>query len=147
MGLIPVEIQICSTIRPEGEQEPEIIRQQVKGKLTEKGEEWVLRYMENENTSEEVRTSVKSHTDQVTVVRQGSVSYRQTYQPGASTESMVYTPAGNTEMYVETLIYGREGTPQQGQIFFSFLLSMGGQRLGTYQLELVWKEDQTSEST
>lgn len=138
--MIPVDIQICSTIRTEGEQEPEIIRQNVKGKFTEKGVEWVLRYMENEQTSDEVRTSVKSLPDQVKVVRQGSVSYRQTYQPGISTESIVYTPAGNTEMNVRTLTYEREGTPEQGRITFSFLLFMGGSQLGTYQLELVWKE-------
>lgn len=137
--MIPVQLYIESTIHAEGE-EPEVIRQQLAGRLQFKDEEWVLRYTENTGTADEVRTSVKSLPDQITVVRQGPVSYRQTYRPGETTESIVHTPAGKTEMDVTTLKYFRERTGEEGLIQFSFLLNMGAQDLGRYQLIIRWTE-------
>jgi uncharacterized beta-barrel protein YwiB (DUF1934 family) len=139
VDLIPVQLYIESTIHAEGE-EPEVIRQQLAGRLQIKDEEWVLRYTENTGTADEVRTSVKSLPDQITVVRQGPVSYRQTYRPGETTESIVHTPAGKTEMDVTTLKYFRERTGEEGLIQFSFLLNMGAQDLGRYQLIIRWTE-------
>jgi len=138
--LIPINIHIESTIEPE-DQELQVIEQQLKGRLELKGEEWVLRYTEKPGTKEEVRTTVKSLPDQVTVVRQGPVSYRQTYCPGKRLESIVNTPAGTTEMEVTTLHYQRERMETEGKLEFVFLLHMGQQYLGRYQLSLKWMED------
>lgn len=143
--MIPVQLYIESTIHTEGE-EPEVIRQQLAGRLQFKDEEWVLRYTENTGTADEVRTSVKSLPDRITVVRQGPVSYRQTYRPGEKTESIVHTPAGKTEMDVTTLKYFREWTGEEGCIQFSFLLNMGAQDLGRYQLIIKWTEEKMDES-
>jgi uncharacterized beta-barrel protein YwiB (DUF1934 family) len=140
-ALIPVKIYIESTIEQESGQEPEVIRQELDGCLEVKeGEEWILRYKENGGTADETRTSVKAFPDRVTVVRQGPVSYRQTYIPGQKLESIVHTPAGKTEMEVTTLHYTRERSEERGSIYFSFLLTMGNQTLGTYELSLKWME-------
>lgn len=145
-NLIPVQLWIESTIQAEEDQEPEIIHQQLAGRLQVKDEEWVLRYKENPETEDEVRTSVKSMPTQITVIRQGAVSYRQTYRPGEKLESIVHTPAGKTEMEVTTLKYHRERTDKHGHIQFSFLLNMGTQSLGYYQLDIKWTEEKEDES-
>ncbi|SEM81900.1 Uncharacterized beta-barrel protein YwiB, DUF1934 family [Lihuaxuella thermophila] len=142
--MIPVQLYIESTIHREGE-EPEVIRQQLSGGLQFNDEEWIIRYTENAGTADEVRTSVKSFPDRITVVRQGPVSYRQTYRPGETTQSIVHTPAGKTEMDVSTLKYLRERAGQEGRIQFSFLLNMGAQDLGSYQLIIQWTEAKINE--
>ncbi|MBA4602904.1 DUF1934 domain-containing protein [Thermoactinomyces mirandus] len=137
--MIPVKIFIESTIWQEMDQKPEVIRQELPGRFQEKGDgEWILWYKENGGTSEEIVTAVKSRPDQILIVRKGSVSYRQFYKPGKTMKSIVYTPAGATEMEVETLTYKRKRLDQEGQLRFSFLLHMGKQRLGKYELGLRW---------
>ncbi|MGA9173206.1 MAG: DUF1934 domain-containing protein [Thermoactinomyces sp.] len=137
--MIPVKIFIESTIDQPG-QETEVITQELNGRFQLKGEEWILRYTENEGMSDEVRTSVKSFPEKITIARQGPVSYRQTYTPGKTMESVVHTPAGQTEMEVTTLRYERDWSGKEGWIRFSFLLNMGSQDLGQYQLSLKWME-------
>jgi uncharacterized beta-barrel protein YwiB (DUF1934 family) len=143
--VISIDLYIESTIEQEDD-EPQIITQRVKGKLECKGEEWVIRYVEEPGTDDEMRTSVKSSPDQLTITRHGLVSYRQTYCPGKRLESIVHTPAGVTEMEVMTLYYERERDERVGKIEFAFLLHMGQQYLGRYQLSLKWMEDQKDES-
>jgi uncharacterized beta-barrel protein YwiB (DUF1934 family) len=146
--LIPVKIWIESTIQHDPDSEPEVIRQEMAGKLSfrEEDDEWVIRYTEQEGTQEEVHTSVKAAAGQVTVVRHGSVAYRQKYVPGQVTESVIHTPAGIMEMEVTTLEYRRERFEREGQIRFAFLLNMGDQDLGKYQLNLKWMEESQDES-
>lgn len=143
--VILVNIFIQSTIEQENE-EPQIIKQQMRGNLEWNGEEWVIRYSEQPGTEEEVRTVVQSFPDQVMITRHGLVSYQQTYCPGKRLESIVYTPAGETEMEVMTLHYEREAKEKEGKIELAFLLHMGQQYLGRYQLSLKWMEDQENES-
>nr|WP_258567755.1 DUF1934 domain-containing protein [Paenactinomyces guangxiensis] len=137
---------IESTIQSETDQAPEVIRQNLSGRLRINENEWVLRYTEHSGTEDEVRTSVKSLPEQITVIRQGSVSYRQTYRPGTNTQSIVYMPGGKTEMDVTTLEYHRERTDREGTIQFSFLLNMGAQKLGHYRLKIQWMEANCDES-
>jgi uncharacterized beta-barrel protein YwiB (DUF1934 family) len=106
--------------------------------------EWVLRYLEHVGTPEEVRTAVKALPGEVTVVRQGAISYRQTYRPGEKRESVVTTPAGTTRMEVTTLSCYRDRTDGEGRIAFSFLLTMGEQKLGHYELRITWTEEQVT---
>jgi uncharacterized beta-barrel protein YwiB (DUF1934 family) len=138
-GLIPVKIFIESTIEQPGE-EKEVIEQELDGRFQMKEEEWILRYTENEGKPDEVRTSVRSFPEKITIARQGPVSYRQTYAPGKTMESVVHTPAGKTEMEVTTLVYERDWSGKEGRIRFTFLLHMGSQDLGQYQLSLKWME-------
>ncbi|MGA8941959.1 MAG: DUF1934 domain-containing protein [Thermoactinomyces sp.] len=137
--MIPVKIYIESTIWQEADQGPEVIRQELSGRFQEKGSgEWILWYKENSGTSAEIVTAVKSRPDQILIVRQGAVSYRQFYKPGQKMRSVVYTPAGSTEMEVETLTYQRKRLNREGLISFSFLLHMGKQKLGKYKLGIRW---------
>jgi uncharacterized beta-barrel protein YwiB (DUF1934 family) len=145
--MIPVKIYIESVIQSEPDQEPDVIKQEVSGRFQEKENgEWVLKYEENSGTREEVKTSVKSMPEKVTIIRQGAVSYRQSYEPGKTLGSMVHTPAGITEMEVTTLTYERKLKGQEGWIDFSFLLHMGQQNLGKYQLSLRWMGGSWNES-
>lgn len=145
--LIPVNISIQSVIQHEEGQEPEVVEQSLKGKFEVKENGiWSLKYKENEGTADEVFTSVRSSEDQIVISRQGPVSYRQTYRPGKKVESIVYTPAGKTEMEVTTLSYQRRLEKAEGEIRFSFLLTMGSQDLGRYELSLKWMEDKSDES-
>ncbi len=137
--MIPVKIFIESTIWQVMDQKPEVIRQKLTGRFQEKSsEEWILWYKENSGTSAEIVTAVKSRPDQILIVRKGAVSYRQFYKPGKMMRSIVYTPAGATEMEVETLTYERQRLNREGQLRFSFLLYMGKQKLGKYELGLKW---------
>jgi uncharacterized beta-barrel protein YwiB (DUF1934 family) len=136
-----VNVHIESIIQEQEKQEPEVIQQEVLGRLERKAEEWVIRYIEHAGTPDEVRTSVKSLPKQITIIRHGAVSYRQTYQPGETTESIIHTPAGKTEMDVTTIDYQRELNGEVGQIRLSFHLNMGSQHLGYYQLQFKWTEE------
>lgn len=145
--MIPVKIYIESVIQSEPDQEPDVIRQEMTGRFQKKENgEWLIKYHENPGTGEEVRTSVKSLPEKVTIIRQGAVSYRQSYQPGKTLASIVHTPAGTTEMEVTTLTYERNLQGQEGWIDFSFLLHMGQQKLGKYQLSLRWMGGSFDES-
>ncbi|MFC7440123.1 DUF1934 domain-containing protein [Laceyella putida] len=137
-----MKIHIRSVIQHEVGQEPEVIEQALTGRFEAKENgEWSLKYKEYEGTPEEVFTSVRSFEGQITISRQGPVSYRQTYCPGKKVESIVHTPAGKTEMEVTTLSYQRRLEEAEGEIQFSFMLSMGSQDLGKYQLSLKWMEE------
>ncbi|WP_164491853.1 DUF1934 domain-containing protein [Staphylospora marina] len=145
--MIPVRIWIESLIQHEPDIEPEVIRQEMTGTFRcRENDEWVIRYVEQEGQEDEVRTTVKSLPESMIVIRQGAVAYRQTYVPGRMTESLVHTPAGITEMEVSTLSCTRNRSGGEGEIRLSFLLGMGGEDLGRYELNLRWMEERQDES-
>lgn len=131
-----IQLMIQSCIYSGDGGEEECIEQQLDGQWEQRGEAWVLRYQENPGTPEQVRTTLKATPTDVVVIRQGLISYRQTYRPGESTSSVIETPAGRSEMEVETLDYSRE----HGHIRFSFHLHMENEPLGRYQLDIRWTE-------
>lgn len=131
-----IQLDIYSYILAADGGEPEIIDQQLEGRLERKGETWILRYVENAGNSDQVRTTVKAGPEEVTVIRQGMIAYRQTYRPGETTYSMIETPGGTSEMKVETENYSRE----DGHIRFSFRLSAGEEPMGLYRLDIRWTE-------
>ncbi|WP_168188776.1 DUF1934 domain-containing protein [Thermoflavimicrobium daqui] len=143
--MIPIKIHIESIIHHEQEDQPEVIKQDLAGTFALRGDEWVLRYKENEGTPDETRTAVKSTQDQITIIRHGAISYRQTYRPQETMTSMIHTPAGQTEMDVHTLYYLRERDEFHGLIRFSFHLTMGQEKLGNYQLTIRWTEGKFDE--
>ncbi|GGE05707.1 hypothetical protein GCM10011571_03530 [Marinithermofilum abyssi] len=136
--LKPIRLDIVSEIRSDDQEDVERIEQQLKGHFDQKEDRWVLRYWEEPGTQEEVRTTVKAKEDEVTVIRQGAVSYRVTYRPGQTSLSLVETPGGKAEMEVHTLDYRRRMEESHGQIQFSFRLRMAGEEMGHYQLKIQW---------
>lgn len=133
--MIPVQLVIESTIDQE-----EKILQEMEGQFVERGEEWVLRYVEHPGSEDEIRTTVKAEQHKATVIRQGAITYRQTYSPGKRTFTRIEMPGGTAEMEVNTLDYQRRQTGEQGELSVSFLLEMGGEQLGNYQLQIKWFE-------
>lgn len=140
-----IHLFIESKIEQEDE-DPQVIKQQMRGNIELNGEEWIIQYSEQQGTEDEVHTVMQSFPDQIKITRRGLVSYQQTYCPGKTLDSIVYTPAGKTEMEVMTLYYEREGEERRGKIDFAFLLHMGKQYLGRYQLTIQWMEDYKDES-
>ncbi|MDN4592597.1 DUF1934 domain-containing protein [Polycladomyces subterraneus] len=137
--MIPVHLHIRSAIQSKNEWDDAIEQNEV-GEFEDRDGQWVLRYWENKGTAEEVRTVVKAGENEVTVIRQGAIAYRQTYRPGHETGSLIHTPAGESEMRVRTLDYRRDRRENGGVIFFSFRLHMGEEEMGQYQLQIEWTE-------
>ncbi len=133
--MIPVRLFIVSTINQE-----EKIEQEIDGQLIERNKEWLLRYVENEGSADEIRTTVKVEEEKAMVIRQGAVSYRQTYHPGRRTYTQIEVPGGRAEMEVQTLDYQYKGNKEYGEIHILFLLDMDGEELGEYQLYIKWQE-------
>ncbi|MFD1427187.1 DUF1934 domain-containing protein [Kroppenstedtia sanguinis] len=125
---------------PEDNRDPEEISQEMDGRWIEREQEWVLKYTEEPGTPDEVRTTVKAGEEEVTIIRQGMIAYRQRYHPGETTICVVETPGGSSEMEVHTLAYRRERKEMRGQIQFSFRLRMAGEPMGRYQLLIQWTE-------
>ncbi|MFD1397610.1 DUF1934 domain-containing protein [Kroppenstedtia eburnea] len=135
-----IRLSIISTIDPEDGGDPEEIVQEMEGRLIERESEWVVKYTEKPGTPDEVKTTVKAGEDEVTIIRQGMIAYRQRYHPGETTICVVETPGGTSEMEVHTLAYRREREEAQGRIQFSFRLTMAGEPMGRYQLLIQWTE-------
>ncbi|PTX62457.1 uncharacterized beta-barrel protein YwiB (DUF1934 family) [Melghirimyces profundicolus] len=135
-----IQLSVESFIDPEDGGDQEEIKQQMEGRWEKRNHHWVLKYTENPGTPDEVKTTVKAGSDDVTVIRQGMVSYRQRYVPGKTTYCVVDTPGGTTEMEVRTLSYHRQFSDDSGRIQFSFRLFMGGDAMGRYQLTIEWTE-------
>ncbi|QKG85777.1 DUF1934 domain-containing protein [Kroppenstedtia pulmonis] len=136
----PIYLEIQSFIQPGAGLEPQTIKQQLEGFFEERPSEWVVRYTETPGTDEEIRTTVKADTEEVTVIRQGMVSYRTTYRPGQETFSLIEVPGGTSEMEVMTKTYQRNQTSDGGMIQFTFDLKMGNEEMGQYQLRIQWTE-------
>jgi len=137
--VIPVHLRIRSTILSKGEWNDEIEQNEV-GEFEDRDGQWVLRYWENPGTKDEVRTVVKAAENEVTIIREGAIAFRQTYRPGHETGSLIHTPAGEGEMRVRTLDYRRDRRDNGGVILFSFWLHMGEEEMGQYQLQIEWTE-------
>ncbi len=132
--MIPVRLFIVSTINQD-----EKIEQEIEGQLIERDHEWLLRYVENEGSADEIRTTVKVEEEKATVIRQGAISYRQTYYPGRRTYTQIELPGGRAEMEVHTLEYKCKREKGCGEIQVSFSLDMEGEKLGDYQLYVKWQ--------
>ncbi len=137
--LQPIQVSILSKIATEDGDE-QTIEQELEGRFKERDDHWLLKYTEKPGTSEQVQTTVKAYEKEVTVIRQGEISYRQRYRPEEITTCVVTTPGGNMDMEVNTLDYSREQTGDGGLIRFTFRLRMGGENMGRYQLSIGWTE-------
>ncbi|SMO68158.1 DUF1934 domain-containing protein [Melghirimyces algeriensis] len=135
-----IRLSIVSLIDSEDGERQEPIEQQMEGWFQTRENRWILKYTEKPGTEDEVKTTVKADQDEVTVIRQGAVSYRQRYCPGKMTSCLIETPGGVAEMDVQTLSYQRERLDEGGQVQFSFRLFMEGEALGRYQLTIQWTE-------
>lgn len=131
-----IRLEISSHIHSGDNGKQESIDQQLDGRLEQKGDIWILRYVENMGESDQVRTTVKAGPEEVMVIRQGMISYRTTYRPGTTTYSVIEAMGGTSELKVETVDYVRE----DGHIRFSFHLSTGEEVMGLYQLDIRWTE-------
>ncbi|WP_169713642.1 DUF1934 domain-containing protein [Paludifilum halophilum] len=138
--LIPIRLEIQSSIDPGEREDVQSIEQDLKGHFEKRDKHWVLRYTEKPGTEEEVRTTVKAGEEEVVVIRQGMVAYRTTYRPGSRTYSLIETPGGTSEMEINTLDYQWTGDEGSGSIRFSFQLRMEGEEMGRYQLQIQWTE-------
>ncbi|MFC4077280.1 DUF1934 domain-containing protein [Salinithrix halophila] len=137
----PIRLDIRSGVHPsEAGGKEESIEQHLDGFFEERNAHWVLKYRESPGTPDEVLTTVKAGSEEVTVIRQGMVSYRQRYRPNQTTYSRIETPGGVSEMEVHTLDYRRNHHDKGGSIGFSFQLTMGGEAMGRYELTIQWTE-------
>ncbi|WP_048601548.1 DUF1934 domain-containing protein [Rubeoparvulum massiliense] len=137
---IPVNVKVVTTIQQD--QEKETIEEESVGKLYGEEERYFLRYSMNEGQESEVQTTLKLEPNQLTIIRQGSVTMRHSFILGEVGRSWYTTPYGRMEMTTMTtqLEYDGKAGSQASHLLQSLLITyqlwLAGQEAGQFRIAI-----------
>lgn len=134
----PINLTIESRIQSGKEKESS--NHTVQGKLIKKGDALYLRYEEDLEIGQ-VSTTVKIDNQQVTVIRRGALSMRQSFAPGQLSESLYKTPFGSMPMQIRTERIEQLVDQEQnkGRLTLRYTLYLEEDETQRHELSLSWK--------
>ncbi|MGO4889112.1 DUF1934 domain-containing protein [Anaerobacillus sp. MEB173] len=138
---ISVTIDMETTINHvQGERET--ITMKANGKLYQKETSTIIRYEETIEEAGKVSNIIKINEEGITIVRQGSISSRQLYSPGITTDSVYQSPYGSMLISTETKKVQVDWTKErnQGTIEIAYILTLQDEQVGDYFITMKIEE-------
>lgn len=134
---LPARVILETTIIQEGEVFKHSFDEM--GRIVEMNGNYYIRYTESKG--EEVATMIKIEPDGVvSITRYGDQGTRLDFDNQKETYTNYETPAGIMELVVETkrLSTSYSGKPFAGEVEVDYVIKMGDNLLGTYQIRLLF---------
>ncbi|WP_216830097.1 DUF1934 domain-containing protein [Alkalihalobacterium elongatum] len=137
----PITVQMETTIRQGGEKE----RLSLNGKgniYVKKGYTYLL-FKEVHNDKVNVQTTVKIGENEVTIIRQGDLSMRQTYTVGEKTEGIYRSPFGYWQTTAKTHVchYNWPANKTKGKLQLKYDYFLQGEPSGTFDVTITIEEE------
>lgn len=135
---LPIQVKLVTEIR-DGAGRKELLTTETDGSLYSKGDATFLAYKEMMQNVGQISNIIKIKDDEVTIIRSGGVSMRQTFKKGATTSSFYQSPYGIMEMVAKTehVDFTYEAKSQKGKLSLSYLLQMQGEWVGRHRLTFM----------
>lgn len=115
----------------------EIVEHKAQGSYGCKGGKHYIRYMDKHlSPKEQVPTVIKLGDRELTIIRQGLVSSRQSFILQGETRADYHTPYGTMELVMHTHELSSEFQENQGSIHLVYSLEANGAAVGLYDLEI-----------
>lgn len=142
MSQIPVKVSVRTTIFNGGEQE--VYELVTFGRFFHKGESYYLRYEEMMDDGK-INTSVKFSGDDAVILRSGAVNMRLAFKLNHQMRGHYESPYGAMETLTDTKgLEHQQNSAGEGKIQFLYDFTIHGDRAGTYNMEISYKEDMSA---
>ncbi|WP_102348200.1 DUF1934 domain-containing protein [Bacillus sp. Marseille-P3661] len=135
-----IQLKLVTEIRDRGRKEQ--VNLETEGTLYEKDNATFLAYKEMMENVGSVSTIVKIKENEVTIVRSGGVSMRQTFRKGATTSGTYQSPYGTLEMVTKTehIDYTYRTNSKKAKLNLTYQLEMQGESVGRHRLTFLIKQ-------
>ncbi len=131
---IPIEVELHTKITESGTTEDSSLSSS--GTLYRKNDAVYLRYEEVINEADKVNTTIKIQNDEITIIRQGAVSMRQRFIPGAEKEGTYGSPYGPIQIATRTekVDFDWNEAELKGHLSMEYQVLFQGEEAGYHQM-------------
>lgn len=134
----PIKLKLVTEIR-DGAGRKELLTIEEEGTLYSKEDATFLAYKEMMENVGQISNVIKIKGDEVSIMRSGGVSMRQTYKKGATTSGSYQSPYGMMEMVAKTenVDFTNRTESKKAQLILSYQLQMQGEWVGRHRLTFM----------
>jgi uncharacterized beta-barrel protein YwiB (DUF1934 family) len=134
----PIKLKLVTEIR-DGAGRKELLTIEEEGTLYSKEDATFLAYKEMMENVGQISNVIKIKGDEVSIMRSGGVSMRQTYKKGATTSGSYQSPYGMMEMVAKTenVDFTNRNESKKAQLILSYQLQMQGEWVGRHRLTFM----------
>jgi uncharacterized beta-barrel protein YwiB (DUF1934 family) len=138
---LPVDIHFSSEIQDRDEKVH--FSFQTNGLYYIKEGKYYLLFNEKLEEPQQVKTTIKWSDNEAWIKRSGTVNMRIPFQLHKKTRGIHETPEVKLEMtaYTDQLVHTWNEQDRKGLFRLTYILSMQGEEIGSYQLEVQFKEE------
>lgn len=135
---IPIRIKLVTEIR-DGAGRKELLTIEEEGTLYSKEDATFLAYKEMMENVGQISNVIKIKGDEVSIMRSGGVSMRQTYKKGATTSGSYQSPYGMMEMVAKTenIDFTNRTDSRKAKLILSYQLQMQDEWVGRHRLTFM----------
>lgn len=135
---IPIRLKLVTEIR-DGAGRKELLTIEEEGTLYSKEDATFLAYKEMMENVGQISNVIKIKGDEVSIMRSGGVSMRQTYKKGAKTSGSYQSPYGMMEMVAKTenIDFTNRTESRKAKLILSYQLQMQGEWVGRHRLTFM----------
>lgn len=135
---IPIQVKLVTEIR-DGAGQKEMLTTETEGTLYSKDDATFLAYKEITENIGQISNIIKVKNDEVTIIRSGGVSMRQTYKKGATTTGSYRSPYGVMEMVAKTenVDFTYRTHSRKARLILSYQLQMQGEWVSRHRLTFM----------
>ncbi|KEF38461.1 hypothetical protein M670_02087 [Schinkia azotoformans MEV2011] len=135
---IPIRLKLVTEIR-DGAGRKELLTIEEEGTLYSKEDATFLAYKEMMENVGQISNVIKVKGDEVSIMRSGGVSMRQTYKKGATTSGSYQSPYGMMEMVAKTenIDFINRIDSRKAKLILSYQLQMQGEWVGRHRLTFM----------
>lgn len=135
---IPIRLKLVTEIR-DGAGRKELLTIEEEGTLYSKEDATFLAYKEMMESVGQISNIIKIKGDEVSIIRSGGVSMRQTYKRGATTSGSYQSPYGMMEMVAKTenVDFTNRTESKKAKLILSYQLQMQGEWVGRHRLTFM----------
>lgn len=135
---IPIRLKLVTEIR-DGAGRKELLTIEEEGTLYSKEDATFLAYKEMMENVGQISNVIKIKDGEVSIMRSGGVSMRQTYRKGATTSGSYQSPYGMMEMVAKTenIDFTNHTESRKAKLILSYQLQMQGEWVGRHRLTFM----------
>ncbi len=135
---IPIRLKLVTEIR-DGAGRKELLTIEEEGTLYSKEDATFLAYKEMMENVGQISNVIKIKDGEVSIMRSGGVSMRQTYRKGAITSGSYQSPYGMMEMVAKTenIDFTNRTDSRKAKLILSYQLQMQGEWVGRHRLTFM----------
>ncbi len=135
---IPIRLKLVTEIR-DGAGRKELLTIEEEGTLYSKEDATFLAYKEMMENVGQISNIIKIKGDEVSIMRSGGISMRQTYKKGATTSGSYQSPYGMMEMVAKTenIDFTNRTESRKAKLILSYQLQMQDEWVGRHRLTFM----------